>query len=78
MATLLTMLKTMTKLRTMKMAMVTGKTTKMRTTINDDYETTTLTMTSTMMMATTTMTTMTTMMTTTKISTATMDNLALF
>jgi hypothetical protein len=45
--------------------------------MNDDYETTTSTMTLMTMMTTTMTTTMTTIMMTTKTSTATMDNLAM-
>ncbi len=51
--------------------------TKTTMTMNDDYKTRTLTMTSTMMMTTTMTTTMTAIMATTKTSTAMMDNLAI-
>ncbi len=59
------------------MAMGMGTTTKMTTTMNDDYEMTRSTMTSMTTTTTTMTTTMTTMMMTTKISTATMNNLAI-
>ncbi len=77
MATTMTMLTTLTKIRTMKIKMVTGTMTKTMTRMNDDYKTMTSTMTSATMMTTTMTTTIKTMTMKTKTSTTTMDNLTI-
>jgi hypothetical protein len=77
MATMMMILTTRTKKRTFKLAMAMGTTTKMMTTMNDDYKTTMLTMTLSTMTTNMMTTTVTTMLMITKMTTVTMDNLAL-